>query len=136
MPKQNAYSTITTATTDDNPPPDLTNQPMMDGNAALTEAGGDLEKAVEILRKRGKNVADKKGGRETAEGRVTTWIDHAQKVGAIIEVRCESAPVAKSELFVKLAGELARQVAVKNPATVEALLEQPYVDQAGKSAQR
>jgi elongation factor Ts len=112
---------------------DRTNQPMMDCKAALAEAHGDMEKAVEILRTRGKNVADKKGERETAEGRVTTWIDADKQVGAIIEVRCESAPVAKSEPFVKLAGELARQVALKDPASVEALLEQKYVDDPGKT---
>jgi elongation factor Ts len=112
---------------------DRTNQPMMDCKAALVETNGDMEKAVQKLRERGKNVADKKGERETAEGRVTTWIDPDKKVGAIIEVRCESAPVAKSEHFVKLANELARQVASKSPASVEALLEQPYVDDPGMS---
>jgi elongation factor Ts len=107
---------------------DRTNQPMMDCKAALTEAKGDMEKAVEILRKRGKDVADKKGGRETAEGRVAVYNDLAKKVGAIIEVRCESAPVVKSDLFVKLANDLARQVALQNPATLEALLAQPFID--------
>jgi elongation factor Ts len=98
-----------------------TNQPMMACKEALTEAGGDMEKAVEILRKRGKGVADKKVGRETAEGRIVTFIDPAQKVGAIVEVRCESAPVAKSEPFIALCNDLARQVAVANPASEEAL---------------
>src|SRR5438067_1303755 len=112
---------------------DRTNQPMMDCKTALTEAEGDMEKAVEILRKRGKNVADKKGERETAEGRITTWIDANKKVGAILELRCESAPVAKSEPFVKLAAELARHIALKAPATVADLLEQPYLDEAGKT---
>jgi elongation factor Ts len=107
---------------------DRTNQPMMDCKAALTEANGDMEKAVEILRKRGKDVADKKGGRETAEGRIAVYNDAAKKVGAIIEVRCESAPVVKSELFVQLANDLARQVALQNPATPEALLVQTYID--------
>src|SRR5947209_7773269 len=107
---------------------DRTNQPMMDCKAALTEANGDMEKAVEILRKRGKDVANKKGGRETAEGRIAIYNDLAKKVGAIIEVRCESAPVVKSEMFVKLANDLARQVALQQPATVEALLTQPFVD--------
>src|ERR1700738_2227207 len=72
---------------------DRTNQPMMDCKAALTEANGDPEKAVEILRKKSKDVVDKKGARETAEGRIATFIDPAKKVGAILEMRCESPPV-------------------------------------------
>lgn len=107
---------------------DRTNQPMMDCKAALTEANGDMEKAVEILRKRGKDVADKKGGRETAEGRIAAYISADGAVGALVEMRCESPPVIKSEPFVKLANDIARQVAVNQPASVEALLAQPYVD--------
>ncbi len=80
---------------------DRTNQPMMDCKAALTEANGDMEKAVELLRKRSKDVVDKKGGRETAEGRIAVFVDEGKKVGAILEMRCESPPVVKSEHFVQ-----------------------------------
>src|SRR5262249_11929082 len=104
---------------------DRTNAPMMDCKLALTEANGDMEKAAEILRMKNKAIQDKKGERETAEGRIGAFIDANQAVGALIEVRCESAPVAKSEQFVELANDLAKQVAVKNPATVESLLAQP-----------
>lgn len=114
---------------------DRTGQPMMDCKAALTEAGGDMEKAVLILQKRGKDVADKKGARETAEGRIGAYIDTAQKVGCLIEMRCESPPVIKSEHFVKLTNDLAKQVAVKNPANVEELLSQPFVDDPKKTVQ-
>src|SRR5262249_52775021 len=107
---------------------DRTNAPMMECKAALTEAGGDPEKAVEILRKKSKDVVDKKGGRETAEGRIASHVDLDKKVGALIKMGCESARVAKSELFVKLANDIARQVALKAPATIEALLAQPFVD--------
>jgi elongation factor Ts len=107
---------------------DKTNLPMMDCKAALTEAGGDAEKAVEILRKKFKDAAVKRGDRETAEGRVVAYIDPAQMVGAILELRCESAPVAKAEAFVKLANDLAKQVVVKNPKSVEELLAMPFVD--------
>src|SRR5690348_11798091 len=82
---------------------DRTNAPMMDCKAALTEAGGDMEKAAEILRKKNKAIQDKKGERETAEGRVAAFITPDQKIGALVEVRCESAPVVKSEEFVRLA---------------------------------
>jgi elongation factor Ts len=112
---------------------DKTNQPMMACKEALTEANGDMDKAVEILRKRGQGVAVKKGERETAEGRVVTFVDPARKVGAILEVRCESAPVAKSEPFVALCNELARQVAEKEPASADALLAQPLAGASGKT---
>jgi elongation factor Ts len=103
---------------------DRTNQPMMACKEALAEAQGDMDKAIEILRKRGQGVAVKKGERETAEGRIVTYIDSNRKVGAILEVRCESAPVAKSEPFVALCNDLARQVAEKGAASVDALLTQ------------
>src|SRR5207253_7881748 len=104
---------------------DRTNAPMMECKSALTEAGGDMDKAIDILRKKIKGLTAKFGAREMAEGRVATFVDVATKVGAIIELRCESAPVAKSEPFIKLANELAKQVALKNPANVEELLAQP-----------
>ncbi|GIW82851.1 MAG: elongation factor Ts [Gemmatales bacterium] len=110
-----------------------TNAPMMDCKKALTEAGGDMEKAVEILLKQNKAIQDKKGGRETAEGRIAAFIDPEKKVGALVEMRCESAPVAKGEDFVKLANQLAKHVAFKNPATVEELLQQPFVEDESKT---
>jgi len=106
---------------------DRTNQPMMDCKAALIEAKGDMEKAVEILRKKSKDVQDKKVGRETAEGRIAAYVDPAQKIGALLEMRCESAPVAKGEDFARLANDIAKQVALKAPETVEALVAQPFV---------
>lgn len=112
---------------------DRTNAPMMDCKAALAEADGDMEKAVDILRKKNAAIQAKKGDRETAEGRVAIFIDPSQKVGAIIEVRCESAPVAKSEGFVQLANDLAKQVALANPSAVEDLLAQPFVGDKSKT---
>ncbi len=107
---------------------DRTNQPMMDCKAALTEAHGDMEKAVEVLRKKSKDVQDKKVGRETAEGRIAAFIDATQQVGALLEMRCESAPVAKGADFAKLANDVAKQIALKAPASTEELLKQPLVD--------
>src|SRR6266480_647242 len=103
---------------------DRTNAPMMECKAALNEAGGDMDKAIDILRKKIKGLTAKFGGREMAEGRIATHIDSAAKVGAIIELRCESAPVAKSDAFINLANELAKQVALKNPGSVDELLAQ------------
>jgi elongation factor Ts len=105
-----------------------TNAPMMECKAALIEAKGDMEQAVDILRKKNAAIQAKKGDREMAEGRIAVYIDPAKQVGAIVEVRCESAPVAKSEPFVRLARDIAKQVALKEPKTVEALLTQPFVD--------
>jgi elongation factor Ts len=107
---------------------DRTNAPMMDCKAALTEAGGDMEKAIDLLRKKNAAIQAKRGDRETAEGRIATYIDSAKQVGAIVEVRCESAPVVKSEHFVRLANDIAKQVALKGAGSVEALLAQPFVD--------
>jgi elongation factor Ts len=112
---------------------DRTNMPMMECKSALTEAKGDMDKAVELLRKKHKDAQDKRVNRETAEGRIGTYVDLLQKVGAIIELRCESAPVAKSEQFVQLANDLAKQVTLKEAASVEALLAQPYVEDAKKT---
>jgi len=105
---------------------------MMDCKTALQEADGDMDKAVEIIRTRIKDIVDKKGERETAEGRIATYIDPATKVGAIVEVRCESAPVAKNEEFVKLCNDIAKQVALKGGDSVEAILAQPMHDNPAK----
>ncbi len=112
---------------------DRTNQPMMDCKAALTEANGDMEKAVEILRMKSKDVHDKKVSRETAEGRIGAFIDPLQQVGALVEMRCESAPVAKGKEFTQLANDIAKQVALKAPADVKALVSQPFVGDPKKT---
>lgn len=105
-----------------------TGMQMMKCKAALIQAGGDMEKAIEELRKQNKDVQVKTSDRETTEGRIGVWIDPVGKVGAIVELRCESAPVAKNELFVKLATDVAKQVALKGATTPEELLAQPFVD--------
>lgn len=112
---------------------DRTNMPMMDCKSALTESGGDMEKAVELLRLRHKNLADKKADREAAEGRIGVYVAPDQKVGALLELRCESAPSAKNEMFVQLANDLAKQVALKGATKPEELLAQPFVDEPSKT---
>lgn len=115
---------------------DRTNMQMMKCKAALIETKGDMEAAVELLRKQNKDAIVKTAGRETAEGRVGVFIDPASKKGAILELRCESAPVAKNEHFVKLAEDLARQLALKGvPASVEAFLAEPFMDDPAKTVQ-
>src|SRR5262249_9196702 len=110
-----------------------TNAPMMDCKSALAEANGDMEKAAEILRKKNKAIMDKKGDRETAEGRIAAFIDSRGQVGALIEVRCESASFAGWKEFIQLANDLARQVALKGAKTIDELLAQPYAGDVGKS---
>jgi elongation factor Ts len=113
-----------------------TDQPMMDCKSALVEAGGDMEKAVQILRERNSKVKDKRTGNETAEGRIAVFIDAGSKAAAILDMRCESAPTAKNSQFVTLANDLAKQIALKSPKTVEELLAQPYVGGKGTVSDR
>ncbi len=104
----------------------LTDQPLMDCKRALTEAEGDLEKAVVILRLRGKNVGTKREGNETAEGRVGVSIDSTAAVAAIVEFRCESAPTAKNDRVLSLVDDLAKAVAASDPKDVPDLLTKPF----------
>jgi elongation factor Ts len=110
-----------------------TDMPMMDCKAALTKANGDMEKAVLILREQGAKFQDKKGDRETAEGRIATFTDLAAGLGAILELRCESPSVVKNDRFIELGNELAKQVALKSPANPEELLAQPYYAEPGRT---
>ncbi len=112
---------------------DMTNLPMMECKSALTEASGDMEKAVQVLRERNAKAQVKRADREAAEGRIATFIDDAAKIGAIVEIRCESAPVVKSDQFMALANDIARHVAAKNPATVDELLKQSFVGDTKKT---
>ena len=102
-----------------------TGLPMMDCKRALQEAAGDEQAAIEVLRKAGSKVADKRAGKETSEGRIAFYAALEPAVGAIIELQCESAPVASNEEFVQLADDLAQQLATgPGAATPEELLEQ------------
>jgi elongation factor Ts len=100
---------------------------------ALVKAGGDFEKAVDLLRIANKDAQDKFAAREAAEGRVAAFIDPARKVGALVEMRCETAPTAKNELFVALAKEVAEHVALNDPPDVPTLLNQPFAGDAAKT---
>ena len=112
---------------------DRTNAPMMECKSALTEAGGDIDKAIDLLRKKAGSKIGNFAARETAEGRIAVYIDPAAKVGAIVEVRCETPPVAKTEQFVALSNAIAKQIALKNPASVDDLLKQASVDVPAKT---
>ncbi|MBN9421526.1 MAG: elongation factor Ts [Candidatus Accumulibacter sp.] len=98
-----------------------TDAPMMECKKALTEAAGDLAKAEEILRVKLGNNATKAAARVTAEGVVGMYIAADGKLGAIVEVNCETDFVAKNDDFLALTKNLAELVASKNPSDVEAL---------------
>jgi elongation factor Ts len=111
-----------------------TNLPMMDCKQALTEAGGDKEAAKDILRKKGLKIQEGRGGRETAFGRFGIYAGTDKKAGAIVELKCESAPVAGSQEFIQLANDLAQQLATGPGATTaDELLAQPSPSQKGKT---
>lgn len=111
-----------------------TGLPLMDCKAALSEAGGDEGKAIELLRKRGQAISEKRGDRETAFGRFGLWCGQDKSAGAIVELKCESAPVAGNDEFIQLANDLARALA-ENPKvqTVEDLLALPSSSKAGQT---
>lgn len=113
---------------------EMTGLPMMECKKALTEAGGDPEKAVELLRKAGQATAEKQAGRKTSSGRIAVYTDIAAGVGAIVELKCESAPVAANDEFIALANDLVRQLATGSGAATPAeLLAQPSPSKSGKT---
>ena len=99
----------------------------------LEEAGGNLGKARELLLQRGKQLAAKKEAREVAEGTIEAYVHPTGKTAAMIDIRCETDFVARSEGFKKLAHELAMQTASMAPESVEELLSQPYIRDPGKT---
>ena len=112
---------------------DRTNAPMMECKSALNETGGDMEKAVEWLRKKAGSKIGNFAAREMAEGRIAVYLDAASQCGAIVEVRCETAPVSKTDQFIQLTSEIAKQVALKNPANPDDLVKETSVVHAGKT---
>jgi len=94
---------------------DMSGAPMMECKKALEEAGGDLEKAFTVLRKRGQATAAKKAGRVTSEGSVGCYIHAGGKIGVIVEVNCESDFVARNEEFQQLVHDIAMQICATDP---------------------
>jgi elongation factor Ts len=94
---------------------DETGAGMMDCKRALVESGGDLENARAILRQRGLASAQKRQGRQATEGLVDAYIHNEGRIGALVEVNCETDFVARTEEFRRLARELAMQIAAADP---------------------
>lgn len=98
---------------------DKTQAGMVDCKKALVENDGDMDKAVEYLRKKGLASADKKMGREVTEGIVASYIHSNSKLGVLVELKCATDFVARNEEFVNLAKEIAMQIAASNPLYVK-----------------
>ncbi len=121
---------------------------MLDSKKALEKAEGDIEKAKTILNEAGFAAATKRAGRETAEGLVQSYIHHNHRVGALVEVNCESDFVARTDAFKELVAAIALQVGGTQPKYVSiedlpedsdedpkavVLLEQPYLRDESKT---
>ncbi len=95
-----------------------TNAGVMNCKVALKEADGDIEKAIDILRKKGVSLASKKSSRTAKEGMITSYIHMNNKIGVLLELNCETDFVARNEEFIKFAKELTMQIAAANPTYI------------------
>ncbi len=102
--------------------------PMMDCKKALQEADGDEEKAMEILRKSGAKAAEKKAGRATSEGRIGCYRDAGNGRAALVEMLCETAPVANNPEFRQLADRIARHAALTGSGDPASIGSEPFID--------
>ena len=108
---------------------------MMDCKKVLTEADGNMEKAIELLRERGIAKAAKKSDRIAAEGLVAAYVSEDGKIGAVVEVNAETDFVASNAEFKSFVADVAKQIALNNPADVEALLAQTSISDPSKTVQ-
>ncbi|MEK7193769.1 MAG: translation elongation factor Ts [Patescibacteria group bacterium] len=105
---------------------ELTGAGVMECNKALKEAAGDFEKAIAVIHEMGLVKAGKKGERLTGAGLLESYV-HNERVGVLLELRCETDFAARNPLFKELAHNLTMQIAAMNPEGVEDLLEQVYI---------
>lgn len=105
---------------------ELTGAGVMECKRALDEAGGDFEKAKIIIFERGLSKAEKKSDRATGAGLLETYV-HNNRVGVMMEIRCETDFVARNDVFKELAHNVAMHIAAMDPQTSEELLSQNYV---------
>lgn len=106
---------------------------VMDIKRALEDSEGNLEKAKELLQKRGFEKADKKSGRETGDGLVFSYVHSTGKVVGVVVLRCETDFVAKTDDFQKLGREIAMQVCAMGPKDAKELMSQTYIRDASKT---
>jgi elongation factor Ts len=127
-----------------------TNVGISDCNKALSEVGGDMEKAIEFLKQRGAAIAEKKRDELVTEGVIEAYIHHTRHIGALVELNCETDFVARTDEFRKLARDLAMQVAATSPQFISSeemppkaetdpqeacLLSQPFIKDPTRTVQ-
>jgi elongation factor Ts len=122
----------------------ITGAGIMECKKALEDATGDLTKAQQLIKERGLALAEKKAGREAGQGLIDSYV-HAGRIGAMIELNCETDFVARTDDFKRLAREIAMQVAATNPSRTSSqeestdgdvpLLDQPYIRDPSKTVQ-
>ena len=100
---------------------------------ALEEANGDRSKALELLKKKGAEIASKKGDRNLGSGVIASYVHAGDSVGAMVLLLCETDFVAKNPEFKAAARDIAMQVAAMNPTDVGELLEQPFIKGSGET---
>ena len=107
-----------------------TNVGIADCNKALLEVGGDIEKAIEFLKQRGAAVAKKKKDVAATEGVIEAYIHHTKRIGALVELNCETDFVARTAEFKELAHDLAMQIAATSPQflTIEEMPRKAEID--------
>jgi elongation factor Ts len=128
----------------------ITNVGIADCKKALSEVGGDIEKAIEILKQRGVAIAEEKKDVSAAEGVIDAYIHHTKRIGALVELNCETDFVARTAEFKELAHDLAMQIAATSPQFLTSedmppeaetdpqaacLLSQPFIKEPDKTVQ-
>lgn len=103
---------------------------------ALEDAKGDYKKALEILKKNAASKAAKKADRETGQGLIEAYVHSTGKVGAMVQVLCETDFVARTDEFKSLAHEIAMQVAAMQPESIDDLLKQEYIKDSSKTIEQ
>jgi len=112
-----------------------TNISVMECKKALEKTDGDEKKALKILEKSGRKKVMEKSTRETKQGLIEAYIHNNSKIGAILELSCETDFVAKNSQFKELAHDLAMHIAALNPKDSEELLKQPFIKDEQKTIQ-
>ena len=107
---------------------------VMDLKKALEESGQDESKALELLQKKGVELAEKRANRTTAQGIIVSYV-HADRIGVLLELNCETDFVAATSDFRGLAKDLAMQVASMNPLNKEELINQPFIKDLSQSVE-
>ena len=110
----------------------LTGVGITDAKAALVEAGGDFDKALAAMRKKGLTKAEKRGEREARSGLIGSYV-HDGRIGVLVEVNCETDFVAKTDEFKELVKDLTLHIAASDPKDVDELLDQPFVKDPAKT---